>query len=132
MKINRTLILTLLLALGLRLVALNQSLWLDEAIEWWAVRSFGLRELLTGYMVGGFNPPGHHVLMWFWVRVFGDSEIALRMPSVLFGVGTVGWIYKIGRILDRGDRGDQENGGNWEALNFSGLSPISSLYPLFP
>src|SRR3989338_10999322 len=91
----------LVVALGLRLISLNQSLWLDEAIEWWAVRSFGLRELLTGYMVGDFNPPGHHVLMWFWVRVFGESEIALRLPSVVFGVGIVWWVYKIGNTLDR-------------------------------
>ena len=83
----------LLLALILRLISLNQSLWLDEAIEWWAVKSFGLKELLTGYMAGDFNPPGHHLLMWFWVRVFGDSEVALRMPSVLFGVGIVWWAY---------------------------------------
>ena len=125
MKINRTLILTLLLALGLRLVALNQSLWLDEAIEWWAVRSFGLRELLTGYMVGDFNPPGHHVLMWFWVRMFGESEIALRLPSVVFGVGIVWWVYKIGNTLDRGDRGDKgDRGGAGTSVIQCGLDAI--------
>jgi hypothetical protein len=94
----------LLAALGLRLIALDQSLWLDEAIEWWAVKSFGLRELLTRYMVGDFNPPGHHLLMWFWVRVFGESEIALRMPSVVFGVGTVWFVYLIANLL-RSDLG---------------------------
>ena len=126
MKINRTLILTLLLALGLRLVALNQSLWLDEAIEWWAVRSFGLRELLTGYMVGDFNPPGHHVLMWFWVRMFGESEIALRLPSVVFGVGIVWWVYKIGNTLDRGDRGDKGDRGG-AGLLAAGLAAVNGL-----
>lgn len=83
----------------LRLVALNQSLWLDEGIEWWGVTAFGLKKLLTGYMLGDFNPPGHHLLMWFWVRMFGDSEIALRMPSVLFGVGTVWMVYKISEFI---------------------------------
>lgn len=85
----------ILISLLLRVIALNQSLWLDEGIEWWGVTSFGLKKLLTGYMVGDFNPPGHHLLLWFWVRVFGDSEIALRMPSVFFGIGTVVLAYLI-------------------------------------
>ncbi len=92
----------LIIGLGWRLVALDQSLWLDEAIEWWAVKSFGLKELLTGYMIGDFNPPLHHILMWFWVRVFGESEIALRLPSVIFGVGIVWWVYKIASLIRPG------------------------------
>lgn len=91
------LLVILVVSFGLRLIALNQSLWLDEAIEWWGVTAFNLRELLTGYMLGDFNPPSHHLLMWVWVRIFGDSEIALRFPSVLFGVGTVWMVYAIAR-----------------------------------
>ena len=94
--------LLIILAVGfwIRLVGLNQSLWLDEAIEWWAVTSFSLKQLLFGYMAGDFNPPGHHLLLWFWVRIFGDAEISLRFPSVLFGVGLVYLIYKIKYIYN--------------------------------
>lgn len=28
--------------------------------------------------------PLHYVLLWGWVRVFGESEIALRIPSLIF------------------------------------------------
>ena len=87
------------LSLWIRLVGLSQSLWLDEAIEWWAVTSFSLRQLLFGYMAGDFNPPGHHLLLWFWVRVFGDTEISLRFPSVLFGLGIVYLTYKITKLI---------------------------------
>lgn len=83
----------------IRLVGLSQSLWLDEAIEWWAVTSFDLKQLLFGYMAGDFNPPGHHLLLWFWVRIFGDSEISLRFPSVLFGLGIVYLTYKIAKLI---------------------------------
>ena len=114
----------LVVALGLRLISLNQSLWLDEAIEWWAVRSFGLRELLTGYMVGDFNPPGHHVLMWFWVRMFGESEIALRMPSVLFGVGTVWFVYLIANLL-RSDLGVRQ--GRTFSRLAAGMTAVNGL-----
>lgn len=83
----------------IRLVGLSQSLWLDEAIEWWAVTSFSLKQLLFGYMAGDFNPPGHHLLLWFWVKIFGDSETALRFPSVLFGIGIVYLTYKIAKLI---------------------------------
>lgn len=87
------------LGLWIRLVGLGQSLWLDEAIEWWAVTSFSLKQLLFGYMAGDFNPPGHHLLLWFWVRIFGDAEISLRFPSVLFGIGIVYLTYKITKLI---------------------------------
>lgn len=86
------------ISLILRLIYLNQSLWLDEGIEWWAVTTFNLRQLF-GFMSGDFNPPAHYLVAWFWLRVFGTSEIAMRMPSVLFGVGTVWWIYKIANLI---------------------------------
>jgi len=79
--------LILLLALGLRLVNLNQSLWLDEAVQ--AITAQKSLTYIFQEIIGDFHPPLYHFLMHFWVRIFGSSEIALRMPSVLFGVGTV-------------------------------------------
>ena len=95
---NKKLLLILLLALGFRLISLNQSLWLDEGIQWWAVTTFPLKHLITEYIKGDFNPPLFHAILYFWVRIFGDSEIALRLPSVLFGVGTVFFTYKLGGV----------------------------------
>lgn len=97
-------------ALAIRLINLHQSLWLDEGIEWWAVKTFSIRQLLFGYMTGDFNPPAHHLLMWFWVRLFGDSEQALRFPSVLFGVGVVWYTYKIAELLARKE---EQGNGRW-------------------
>ncbi|MBI5357127.1 glycosyltransferase family 39 protein [Candidatus Collierbacteria bacterium] len=93
------LLIILIVGFWIRLVGLSQSLWLDEAIEWWAVTSFSLKQLLFGYMAGDFNPPAHHLLLWFWVKVFGDSEISLRFPSVLFGIGIVYLTYKISKLI---------------------------------
>jgi len=85
--------LVLFLALILRLINLNQSLWLDEAVGAITVKGpfLGIFEELRG----DFHPPLYHILMWGWVRIFGASEISLRMPSVLFGVGTVLVIKKL-------------------------------------
>lgn len=86
-------VLVLILALVLRLINLNQSLWLDEAVQ--AVTAQKSLSYLFQEITGDFHPPAFHLLMHYWVKVFGASEIVLRLPSVLFGVGTVGMVYLI-------------------------------------
>lgn len=90
-------ILILLLAIVLRLVNLNQSLWLDEAVQ--AVTAQKSVAFIWQEIVGDFHPPAYHLLLNFWAGNFGSSEIALRIPSVLFGVGTVWLVYKIAQKL---------------------------------
>lgn len=84
------------LALVLRLIGLNQSLWLDEAVQ--AITAQNNIPYIFQEILGDFHPPLYYFLMHYWVRVFGSSEIALRMPSVLFGVGTVWIIYQLGKL----------------------------------
>ena len=91
----------LILGLGLilRLLSLNQSLWLDEAILANAVSRLSLTDLITQYMPTDFNPPLFYLFEWFWGRWFGFSEIALRFPSVIFGLLTVYLVYRLGGKL---------------------------------
>ncbi len=88
--------LILILALFLRLVNLDQSLWLDEAIQFKAISQFSLKELFSVYLPTDFNPPLSYLINFGFSRVFGYSEMALRMPSVIFGVLTVWLVYKLG------------------------------------
>lgn len=90
----------LILALVLRLVNLNQSLWLDEAVQ--AITAKGPFLGLFSELRGDFHPPLYHLLMWLWVRIFGLSEMVLRLPSVIFGVATVWVVYKIVRSWELG------------------------------
>lgn len=85
----------LFLSFLVRIIGLNQSFWLDEAVQAWASSNFSISNLLKVYMPGDFNPPGYHLLIHFWSRLFGTSEIALRMPSVFFGLISVWLIWKI-------------------------------------
>src|SRR5258708_761946 len=91
--------LILFAALVLRVISLNQSLWLDEAINVVFAQKLTLWDFLTKYSLADFHPPGYFLLLWIWIRIFGNSEIAVRLPSVLFGVGTVLLIYLIGKQL---------------------------------
>lgn len=73
----------------LRLWNLDQSFWLDEAINVLAVRDNSLVKLLTQYALGDFHPPFYHILLWFWTRGLGFTETSTRMLSVIFAVATV-------------------------------------------
>lgn len=85
----------LIIAFILRIINLNQSLWLDEGIETIAVKSNSLIDLVTKYAVNDYSPPLYHAVLKLWTNIFGYSEIALRLPSVIFGVLAVYFVYKI-------------------------------------
>ncbi|HUV42511.1 MAG TPA: glycosyltransferase [Patescibacteria group bacterium] len=85
------------LALVLRLINLNQSLWLDEAVR--AIMARGSFFNIFQELGGDFHPPFYHLFIWVWVHLLGDREIILRLPSVLFGVATVFGVYLIGQEI---------------------------------
>lgn len=87
------------IALILRLICLNQSLWLDEAINVISAKNLDLISFVTKYPIGDYHPPGYFLLLWSWSHIFGFSEIAVRIPSVFLGVGTVVLTYLIGKNL---------------------------------
>src|SRR3989338_1092025 len=91
--------LILLLGLILRLISLNQSLWLDEAINTLAVKNYSFFNLITEYAKADFHPPGWFITLWFWTKLAGYSEISVRIPSVLFGALAIWFTYLIGKKL---------------------------------
>lgn len=86
----------LLLATVLRLINLNQSLWLDEAINVLAAKNNTFWGMINEYAKYDFHPPGYFVILWLWSKVFGYAEVAVRLPSVIFGVATVFIAYLVG------------------------------------
>ena len=90
------LIFILILGLILRLINLNQSLWLDEAAQ--ALESARpLRDQFS--IIADFHPPLYHLLLHFWM-ILGASEIWIRIPSVVFGVGSIYLLYQIAQKLE--------------------------------
>lgn len=83
----------------LRVISLNQSLWLDEAIGAIAVHDYSYQGIITDYIKGDTHPPLYYLTLKFWTSLFGYSEIAMRSLSVLFGVLTVYVVYKIAQIF---------------------------------
>jgi hypothetical protein len=86
------------LALGLRLWHLDSDLWYDEVLT---LLDFVRPSL--GDIVTSFPSQNQHmlysVLAHFSVNIFGESAWALRLPSVIFGVGSVWALFLLGRRL---------------------------------
>lgn len=89
----------LLAALILRLISLTQSLWLDEAISFTAVKNYHFWEIITKFAPGDVHPPLYYLLLKLWTDIFGYSEISLRFPSVIAGVIAVFLVIRIGEKL---------------------------------
>lgn len=89
----------LLLGFGLRLISLNQSLWMDEAISAVAVKTNSFVELITKFAPGDTHPPLYYLILKIWTAIFGYSEISLRLPSVILGAATIYVVYLIGKKI---------------------------------
>jgi len=87
-------ILLLFIALALRLISLNQSLWLDEAISANVVKNYSYSSLVTQFSPSDFHPPLFYLTLKAWTSVFGFSEISLRLPSVIFSLITVYLLFR--------------------------------------
>jgi uncharacterized membrane protein len=87
----------LILGFLVRIVALNQSFWLDEATSA-AAAQMSIPQILQ-FARGDFHPPLYYIALHFWTMIFGPSEIAIRMLSVFCGVGTIYVVYKIANEL---------------------------------
>ncbi len=91
--------LVVILALGafLRIYGIeHQSLSNDELSSW---KRSGYNDLHTVINEGArtdVHPPGYYILLHLVQKMFGDSELALRFPSVLFGVLSILVIFLIG------------------------------------
>lgn len=79
-------ILILLVAFVLRLIALDQSLWLDEAISARVARDYGFVEIISRFSPSDFHPPLYYLLLKGWTSVFGFTAISVRFPSLVFSL----------------------------------------------
>jgi hypothetical protein len=100
----------LLLAFAVRAVALDaQGMWRDEVDQWrFALQSWDT--LLGNFTRVGWNGPLFQVLLRGWITLAGESVIALRYFSLLWGVIGVALVYALGRRLL------SARGAAWSAL----------------
>src|SRR3954449_10868490 len=84
---------------ALRFATLStQSFWLDEAIAINSAR-LDLGGMTDSLARTGGTPPFYFLLLDGWMRVFGDSEAAVRSLSAVIGTATIVVAFEIGRRL---------------------------------
>lgn len=91
----------LILAFLLRIIALNQSFWLDEAIGANAVSVHSYKSLLLNFPKGDNHPPLYYLTLKFWSDTFGHSEASFRSLSIIFALLTIVITYKIAKLISK-------------------------------
>ena len=90
----------IVLSIVIRLISINQSLWMDEAISAFAAKNFGYSEIINNFIKSDTHPPLYYLILKFWTGIFGYSELALRTPSIIFGVVAIFVLYRIGKTFN--------------------------------
>ena len=91
-------IFVLILAIGLRLIGINQSLWLDEAISA-NVAQMPIGEIIKNFSSHDFHPPFYYLFLYVWQNIFGNNVAALRLSSILCSLITIYFVYLIGKKI---------------------------------
>lgn len=89
----------LIVSFFLRLMAINQSFWLDEATTATVARSVSWADYFNKFIPGDFHPPLYYVLSKAWGIIFGVNEPSLRILSVIFALASIYLVYKITQIV---------------------------------
>jgi mannosyltransferase len=98
-------------------VGINRPVWLDEANSV-LIAGRGFQGIVDSLRREN-NLPGYYFLLSLWMRLFGDSEIALRSLSALFYLSGAGAAAALGKRLS----GEMRCG--WYSGFFYILSPLA-------
>jgi len=83
----------LVAGLALRLVSMRGSLWYDESFTAWLV-TLPTRQLLAATLAD-VHPPAFYLLLKAAVMALGDSEIVLRLPSLISGLALIWAVFRL-------------------------------------
>ncbi len=92
---DRAVLFLLILAVALRLPWMFQSLWYDEisATQYYLKNIFHLLDA-SFYQS---NMPVHFVLMFFWDKLFKDTEFSVRFLPLIFGLASLPLAYEVAK-----------------------------------
>jgi uncharacterized membrane protein len=79
-------------------LAVPRGVWLDEAITIHQGH-LSLHDLFRNLYYGDRQPPLYHLTLWLTIHAFGDSELAVRLPSLIAGTLVIPVLYELGREL---------------------------------
>ncbi len=112
-------VLLVAVAAAVRIPGVTANLWFDEL---WATHVIlGSGADLARQSIYDIGQPLYHVLMFAWIRLFGDGEVAVRLPSLLAGLATIALMPRLGAELESRVAG-------WIGAVWLALSPVHIWY----
>ncbi|MFK7741201.1 MAG: glycosyltransferase family 39 protein [Planctomycetota bacterium] len=103
----------------LRMPLLDRSIWFDEACM--SSQRIGTLPQMLATLYRDIHPPLFVACMHAWNRLFGDGEIAMRMPALLTGLACIPLTYWVGHLLVG------RRAALWAAILLA-LSPVHTWY----
>ena len=91
-------ILTAVVIASLWLVPLLSSLWLDELGTWWVVKD-GLSDTVHRALTFQGQSPLYYAIVWAAKGIGGNSEVVLRLPSLIATAVSGVLLYRLARNL---------------------------------
>ena len=76
----------------------GHSLWVDEGIQYAAASADSLKDVIQRAKHVSLHPPLSFLINHLFLRLH-DSDFMLRLPSVLFGIGTFPLVYMLAKKL---------------------------------
>lgn len=110
----------------LRGYQLGESLWLDELHTSWTVRG-SFNEVFERAAIGNQSPL-YFWLAWFFARLPGSPEIALRLPSMLAGCALPAAMYWLTNRLVRTKTETADNTAALVAAWLTAVDPTGIFY----
>lgn len=120
MDYKKKIFIVLVFCFLIRLVGINQSLWLDEAISVNKAK-MPIETIVPTFSIYDFHPPVHYWFLNIWIKIFGDQVWVMRLSSILFSLITIWLVYKIGCEIKN------KKAGLWAAA-LVGANPLLIYY----
>ena len=94
------LVLIVLLGTIVRFAGLDsESLWTDEMLSVDHARQTSLWQVVEHVGTKEAAPPGHYLLLHYWIQIFGSSDVSVRLPSVLFSIASILVMYALMKLF---------------------------------
>lgn len=99
---------------------LGESLWRDEAYSW-TLAKHNLFDIVQT-TINDTMPPLYHFFLHYWMMIFGQSEVALRLPSFIFYLILIASIYFFVKEVFKSKK------SAFFAATLTGLNPLIFVY----
>lgn len=83
----------------LRLPLLFIGIWRDEAAVFFDLQGDSIGQILHNIAIYEATPPGFFLMMMPWLAWFGHSELMMKLPVFIMGIGLIIATYQLGRMV---------------------------------